>query len=509
REVFKRLARREFEKGDDAPHKKVMAYGKEKRPGMAEEIHNLSERTLLKKTPFATASQKATETAQRKNHDVFLVPNGGGYYDVTDERPASGAFTYVSPDGTMRTAKEAFDCQITPEAAEMAEGDYMLRLNGSIVCRGGIADLNHFAAAKSLKFEEGEGEFGGMFVGEGIELTPEHRIPVTEFTQRKEALGPKLKELDKRIAQLEQDVTDAPLSNFVVGLRDCYGKLISYHSGDRDAWTEGKVLELSCSVLKERLPERAAEIESIHQDLLGLVSETEVILGHTVEADEAVVTADTKSTVIRVIVKAEHPKEGKDVKRALNRLIKDALSIKATGASTVEVWLLSSNNEAAETKVRFALKSAGVRVKYVEADEGPIDQAAVTKPAMDAAQDIHGKPDMKIIRSMVQNAIKKGAKDTEDAIQIVINMMRSKEAQEAAQPIGKAQVGLLKWLHTHRYGNISDIRFRDVPVSIGQLQKAAKVLAKKGLIHYVNGTIKLANEKAEAKVPASAAKLIR
>jgi hypothetical protein len=59
--------------------------------------------------------------------------------------------------------------------------------------------------------------------------------------------------------------------------------------------------------------------------------------------------------------------------------------------------------------------------------EADIDREAVKQAAMDAAEDIFDEPDEDIIDSMITNAINKGAKDTEDAIQIVINMMRSKE----------------------------------------------------------------------------------
>ena len=55
-----------------------------------------------------------------------------------------------------------------------------------------------------------------------------------------------------------------------------------------------------------------------------------------------------------------------------------------------------------------------------------IDWKAVEKAAKDAAEDIHGSADMDTIKSMIENLKNKGtAKDTEDAVQIVINMMRS------------------------------------------------------------------------------------
>ncbi len=634
-ELFKKLSRREFELGDDAPHKKVMAYGdkdKKKRPGMAEEVSLLNERILLKKSSFAVAFEQATKTAKREKRNVFLVPRGSGYYDVTEDRPMGGEYIYATSAGTLRTVREAFDCQITPEAAEMVEGDYMLRLGSSIVCRGDMAHLNTFAAQKGMKFEQADNEFGGKFVKDELELTPEHRLPSTGISKRRQSIDPQIKAMGERIGQLELNITDGPLTNFVAGLRDCHGKLLSYHAGDREAWTEEKVLQLACNVIKDRMPSLAGDMDQLHSDFLSLVGEAQAIQDvqkeahvrgvpltpsyaergakvtattnvvaamvngvagkHTVkrgqtgtikgvrgkranirwddgsvsdltmptnvvsveavheamtltgtsgfpgdrvqarkpvsgskkvdgptnhkikkglkgtisslldkpglakvkwddrvtsfvrspnsdilvlgkEADEddvaeAVVSSDTKSSAIRVIVKAAHPKEGKDVKRALNRLIKDALSIKATGASTVEVWLLSSNNDAAETKVRFALTSAGVRVEYVEADEGPIDQAAVTKAAMKAAQSIHGKPDMKIIRSMVQNAIKKGAKDTEDAIQIVINMMRSKEAVGETGQLSPSAIRRLR-------NGLGAKRFKQYEPSLETIIKAIQV----------------------------------
>jgi len=61
--------------------------------------------------------------------------------------------------------------------------------------------------------------------------------------------------------------------------------------------------------------------------------------------------------------------------------------------------------------------------KYL--NEAEIDWDAVMKAAKDAAKDIHGKADEKIIKSMIDKVKKNGkAKDTEDAVQIVINMMR-------------------------------------------------------------------------------------
>lgn len=65
--------------------------------------------------------------------------------------------------------------------------------------------------------------------------------------------------------------------------------------------------------------------------------------------------------------------------------------------------------------------------KLMEAEEekGKIDWNEVKQAMVDAAKDIHDKADMKIISKMIDGVKKKGPKDTEDAIQIGINMMRS------------------------------------------------------------------------------------
>jgi len=59
-------------------------------------------------------------------------------------------------------------------------------------------------------------------------------------------------------------------------------------------------------------------------------------------------------------------------------------------------------------------------------EEKSIDFKKVVEAAKNAAEDIHGKPDMNIIRSIADKAVKAG-KDTEDAIQIAVNMLRSKK----------------------------------------------------------------------------------
>lgn len=58
-------------------------------------------------------------------------------------------------------------------------------------------------------------------------------------------------------------------------------------------------------------------------------------------------------------------------------------------------------------------------------NEEGIDWNGVKKAMVDAAKDIHGKADMSVIDSMIDNVKKKNPKDTEDAVQIGINMMRS------------------------------------------------------------------------------------
>lgn len=54
-----------------------------------------------------------------------------------------------------------------------------------------------------------------------------------------------------------------------------------------------------------------------------------------------------------------------------------------------------------------------------------VDWDAVKKAMKDAAKDIHGKVDMKKIDGMMKNLYKHKPADTENAIQIGIDMMRS------------------------------------------------------------------------------------
>ena len=59
-------------------------------------------------------------------------------------------------------------------------------------------------------------------------------------------------------------------------------------------------------------------------------------------------------------------------------------------------------------------------------EEKKINYKKVLGAAKKAAESIHGDANMKIVRSIVGKAIKRG-KDTEDAIQIAVNMLRSKD----------------------------------------------------------------------------------
>lgn len=59
-----------------------------------------------------------------------------------------------------------------------------------------------------------------------------------------------------------------------------------------------------------------------------------------------------------------------------------------------------------------------------EDDKGlGMDRDQVMRAAKNAAKDIHGKVDMKLLTGIVDSAVEKG-KDSEDAIQIAINMLR-------------------------------------------------------------------------------------
>lgn len=56
-----------------------------------------------------------------------------------------------------------------------------------------------------------------------------------------------------------------------------------------------------------------------------------------------------------------------------------------------------------------------------------VDWEEVKKALKDAAKDIHGKVDMKKIDGIMKNLYKHKPNDTENAIQIGIDMMRSKK----------------------------------------------------------------------------------
>ena len=63
--------------------------------------------------------------------------------------------------------------------------------------------------------------------------------------------------------------------------------------------------------------------------------------------------------------------------------------------------------------------------KYLESK---INKGEVLKAAMEAAAKIHGEPDEEMVKDIVDSAVSKdGVKDTEDAIQVAIDMMRSKK----------------------------------------------------------------------------------
>lgn len=56
-----------------------------------------------------------------------------------------------------------------------------------------------------------------------------------------------------------------------------------------------------------------------------------------------------------------------------------------------------------------------------------VDWDEVKKALKDAAKDIHGKVDMKKIDGIMKNLYKHKPNDTENAIQIGVDMMRSKK----------------------------------------------------------------------------------
>lgn len=61
--------------------------------------------------------------------------------------------------------------------------------------------------------------------------------------------------------------------------------------------------------------------------------------------------------------------------------------------------------------------------KKKKKEEKSVNYKIVLSAAKKAADTIHGEADMKIVRGIVGKAVKIG-KDTEDAIQIAVNMLR-------------------------------------------------------------------------------------
>lgn len=552
REVFRRLARREFEKGEDAPHKKILAYDSTRKTLanesprneiLSEAVAKATEAVVLKKMPYSVAMQRANEVAHRKKDIVYLQPTGGGYWDLHNDIPVGVAeYASIGPDGTIRAFKEEFDSQITPEALKMAEGPFMFRLNGSIVCRGAMPDLNHFAAAKSLTFKETDNEFGGQFEGEGITLVPEHRIPPEVLSQRPEFLDPKFDKLAGEIATLEAEATNKePLSQFVAGIKSAYDKLVGYRAGEMSKWAEGKIVALASKVLGEHLPGKAKEITKLCDDLLALVAEVEeqkiIEVVFVPKANLGVPRSkmpQIKSTFVpdfvewlkdqgvkvsrkKVLVTSLKATQKEISKPKIAKLAKPANleHLKKPVITSRDDYLLDGHHRSmalatldptarietiqVNVPIKKLLQLAGKfpQRQYKGTHEAAIDQKAVVKAAVDAAQDIHGKPDMKIIQSMVKNAISKGAKDTEDAIQIVINMMRSKEAMEAGigKPLFSAPTKDGKGTFQVLKRNTSGMTGKQDAFSMQVVDKSGKVLKDWGSHPSLRGAQKFARNK--------------
>lgn len=77
---------------------------------------------------------------------------------------------------------------------------------------------------------------------------------------------------------------------------------------------------------------------------------------------------------------------------------------------------------------RFKKSEVPNKIKHFVEQESSkkIDKNDVKQAAMKTAKKVHGEPDEKIVDDIVNKAIKKG-KDTEDAIQIAINMISAEE----------------------------------------------------------------------------------
>jgi hypothetical protein len=125
------------------------------------------------------------------------------------------------------------------------------------------------------------------------------------------------------------------------------------------------------------------------------------------------------------------------------------------------------------------------------AQGGKIDRAAVKTAAMKAARSIHGADaNEKTVDSMIDNAIEKqGAEDTEDAIQIVVGMLRGGDeasakppaqppVPEAADPMGdevyrEGADGIVEYKRLSRSERMARLRVRR-KAKTGEQRKALK-----------------------------------
>lgn len=137
-----------------------------------------------------------------------------------------------------------------------------------------------------------------------------------------------------------------------------------------------------------------------------------------------------------------------------------------------------------------------------ENGNGEIDRAAVKKAAMKAARSIHGADaNAATVDSMIDNAIEKqGAEDTEDAIQIVVGMLRGggeesakpagspsvTETAEAADPMGEevfreAADGIVEYKRLTRGERVARLRIRRKPKTAEQrkILKARRIMRKR------------------------------
>lgn len=119
-----------------------------------------------------------------------------------------------------------------------------------------------------------------------------------------------------------------------------------------------------------------------------------------------------------------------------------------------------------------------------EEENGEIDRAAVKKAAMKAAHTLYGDDaDEDTVDSMIDNAIKKqGAEDTEDAIQIVVGMLRGgseESAKESVDPLDgevfrTGADGLVEYKRLSRGDRLSRLRVRRKPKT-GEHRKELKM----------------------------------